>query len=101
MREVEAQPVRRDERALLRDVFAEHLPQGGVQQVRRRMVQHGGLAPRGVDRAVQRRAWLERLALPAADVAVERAGQLDRVADRELAVGIAEQAGVADLTARL
>ena len=38
MREVEAQPVGRDQRALLRDVIAEHLAQRLVQQMRRRMV---------------------------------------------------------------
>ena len=38
MREVEAQPVGRDQRALLRDVIAQHLAQRLVQQMRRRMV---------------------------------------------------------------
>ena len=33
--EVEPQPIRRDERARLLDVRAEHLPQRRVQQVRR------------------------------------------------------------------
>ena len=41
MREVEAQPVGRDQRALLRDVVAEHLAQRLVQQMRRRMVARG------------------------------------------------------------
>jgi hypothetical protein len=43
MREVEAQPVGRDQRALLRDVIAEHLAQRLVQQMGRGMV--------GADRA--------------------------------------------------
>ncbi len=38
MREVEAQAIRRNERALLRDVRAEHLPQRFMQKMRRRMV---------------------------------------------------------------
>ena len=41
MREVEAQPVGRDQRALLRHVVAEHLAQRLVQQMRRRMVLRG------------------------------------------------------------
>ena len=41
MREVEAQPVGRDQRALLRDVIAEHLAQRLVQQMRRRMIARG------------------------------------------------------------
>ena len=47
--EVEAQPVRRDERALLRDVGAEHAAQRGVQEVRGGVVEHGGGARGGVD----------------------------------------------------
>ncbi len=41
MREIEAQPVGRHQRALLRDVIAEHLAQRLVQQMRRRMVLRG------------------------------------------------------------
>ncbi len=38
MHEVEAQPVRRHQRAALGDVIAEHLPQRLVQQMRRRVM---------------------------------------------------------------
>ena len=49
MGEVEAQTVGRDQRTLLGDVIAEHAAQGGMQQVRGRVVEHGGGATRGVD----------------------------------------------------
>ena len=49
VREVEAQAVRRDQRALLADVVAEHLAQRGVQQVRRGVVAPDRLAALAVD----------------------------------------------------
>ena len=44
--EVEPQPLGRDERARLLDVRAQDLPEGGVQQVCRRVVAAGGVARR-------------------------------------------------------
>jgi hypothetical protein len=44
VREVEAQPIGRDQRAGLLDVRAEHLPQRRVQQVRRGVIAPGRIA---------------------------------------------------------
>ena len=49
VREIEAQPVGRDQRALLRDMIAEHLAQRLVQQMRRRMVAADVGAARVID----------------------------------------------------
>ena len=38
MREIEAQPVGRDQRSLLRDMVAEHLAQRFVEKMRRGMI---------------------------------------------------------------
>ena len=83
MREVEAQPVGRDQRALLRDVIAEHLAQRLVQQMRRRMVRADGAAARMIDLERERRADLERALL-------DRAGMHEHVAGLLLGVGDAE-----------
>ena len=45
MREIETQAIGRDQRALLRHVIAEHLPQRLVQKMRRRMILPDGAAP--------------------------------------------------------
>ena len=58
MREIEAQPVRRDQRALLRDVVAEHLAQRLVQQMRGRMVAPDRAAAGMIDVERQRLARL-------------------------------------------
>ena len=52
--EVEAQAVGRDERALLSHVLAEHLAQGLVQEMRRRVVGADRRAARAVDRELER-----------------------------------------------
>ena len=49
MAEVEAQPVRGDERTLLFHVAAQHLAQRGMEQVGRGVVEHDMLAPVAVD----------------------------------------------------
>ena len=54
MREVEAQAVGRDQRALLRHVIAEHLAQRLVQKMRGRMILPDGAAPRVIDLKHQR-----------------------------------------------
>ena len=56
MREVEAQPIRRHQRAALGDVIAEHLPQRLVQQMRRRVVGADRRAARVIDLERQRSA---------------------------------------------
>ena len=90
MREVEAQPVGRDQRALLRDVIAEHLAQRLVQQMGRRMVGADGAAPRVIDLEQQRGADLERALLDRAEMDEQVAGLLLRVGDAEAhAVGAA------------
>ena len=63
MREVETQPVGRDQRALLRDVIAEHLAQRLVQQMRGGMVLPDGDAARVIDLQQQRVADFDRALL--------------------------------------
>ena len=66
MGEVEAQPVRRDQRALLRDVLAEHLAQRRVQQC---VAEWLARSRRGARSTARRpRARLERAALDRAEV---------------------------------
>ena len=59
MREVEPRPVRRNERSLLRDVFAQHLPQRLVQKMVANVVPNG-VTTRVVDLQQQRIADLDR-----------------------------------------
>ena len=101
MREVEAQPVGRDQRALLRDVIAEHLAQRLVQQMRRRMVAADGAAARVIDLERKRGAGLQRALLHRADVHEQVAGLLLRVGDAEAHAVGGHHAGVADLAAGL
>jgi len=61
VREVEAQPVGRDVRALLADVVAQHVAKCGVQQVRRGVVPSGRLAAIAVDRGDRLLAGVARL----------------------------------------
>ena len=56
MGDVEAQPVGRDQRALLRDMIAQRHAQRLVQQVGRRMVGADGEAARVIDAQLQRHA---------------------------------------------
>ena len=56
MSEVEAQPLGRDERALLRDMVAEHEPQRLVQEVGRGMVGARRGARRVIDGELDRHA---------------------------------------------
>ena len=88
MREVEAQPVGRHQRALLRHVIAEHLAQRLVQQVGRRMMLADGAAARMIDLERERRADLERALL-------DRAGMHEQVARLLLGVGDAKAHAVA------
>ena len=83
MREVEAQPVGRHQRALLRDVIAEHLAQRLVQQMGRGMVGADRRAARVIDLELQRGAGLERALLDRADMHEQIAGLLLGVGDAE------------------
>ena len=83
VREVEAQPVGRDQRALLRDVVAEHLAQRLVQQMRRGMVCADRGAPRVIDRRARAPRRPERALLDRAEMHEQIAGLLLRVGDRE------------------
>ena len=101
MREIEAQPVGRDQRALLRDVIAEHLAQRLVQQMRRRMVAPDRAAAGVIDLERQRLADLERALLDRAVMHEQVAGLLLRVGHREAHAVGRHRAGVADLAAGL
>src|SRR3546814_9057627 len=83
MREVEAQAFRRNQRTLLHDMFAKDAAQGSVQQVGGRMVEHGGAATLAIDRTEHAVATLEAAGDELADMAVELAGELQRVVDDE------------------
>ena len=101
VREVEAQPVRCDQRALLHHVGAQHVTQGGVQQVGGGMVEHDRGAARGVDPSGQPVADRERTDAQGADVAVELAAEFERVAHIERAAAARQLTRVAHLAAAL
>src|SRR5688572_6548936 len=84
VREIEAQPVRRDQRPFLDYVRAEDLAQRRVQEVGGGMVEHRRLARRAVHGRGHRLALAKAAGFDLADVQV----------------GIAELAGVADLESR-
>ncbi len=101
MHEVEAQPIRRHQRAALRDVIAEHLPQRLVQQMRRRVIGADRCAPCVIDLERQRHARLQRALLDRAEMHEEIAGLLLRIGDAERDALAGHHAGVADLAAGL
>ena len=103
MREVEAQPVGRDQRALLRDVVAEHLAQRLVQQMRRRMVgADGASAARDRRRAAAASPTLSVPCSTVTEMHEQVAGFLLRVGDaRARRRRARHRAGVADLAAGL
>ena len=101
MHEVEAQPIRRHQRAALRDVVAEHLPQRLVQQMRRGMIGADRRAPGMIDLERQRRAGLQRALLDGAEMHKEIAGLLLGVGDAKPHALAGHHAGVADLAAGL
>ncbi len=76
VREVEAQPVRRDERAFLLHVLAEHLPERGVHQVRSGVIEPDRLAALGVNVCLDRIAHLELAGLNGSIVHVRIAARL-------------------------
>ena len=102
VRKIEAQPVGCDQRSRLPDVRPQDLAQHGVQNMRRRMIQACGLAPRGVDVETNRIPGLDRaLHDPPAVHGQVRLG-LARVHDFDQpAVRGADRADVAHLSAGL
>ena len=101
VREVEAQPIRRHQRAPLLHVIAEHLAQGLVQEMGGGVVGARGRAPRMIDDELDPVAGLEGALLDAADVHEDVAQSLLRIGDAEQrALGALDEALVADLAAR-
>ena len=98
--EVEAQPIRRHQRALLRHMLAEMPAQRCVQQVGGRMRAADAVAAGGVGLELDRVAHRQRPALEPADMDEQVAQPLLRVGDLDHGVAAADRAGVADLAAR-
>ena len=101
MREVEPQPVGRDQRALLRDVIAEHLAQRLVQKMRRRMIGADRGAARVIDIERKRGAYFQRALFHRAGVDEHVAGLLLGIGDAKAHAVRGHNAGVADLPAQL
>ncbi len=99
MGEVEPQPLRGHQRALLGDVVAEHLAQRFVQQMGGGMVGADGAAPAAVDFERKREPGFERAFLDHAGVDEQVARLLLGVGDAEAHPVGRHEAGVADLTA--
>ena len=83
MREIESQAARLDERALLRDVSAQHLAERLVQEMGRRMVRAGRRAPRMIDLELDGVADMQRSLLDHAVMEEEAVQLLLRVLDVE------------------
>ena len=98
MGEVEAQAVRRDQRAFLLHVFAEHLAKRRMHEVRRRVIEPDGLAALVVDDRVDGVPDIE-LALFDRPVVNDRVAAFLCVHDLEQLAGLGQDAGVADLAA--
>ena len=101
LREVEAQPFRRDQAALLRDVQAEPLAERLVQQMRRRVVGADAVATRTVDRQVQRVADGDFAFAHGRDVRPQPPEIFPRILDLPQDAGRGERSRVADLPAAL
>ncbi len=101
MREVEAQPVGRDQRALLRHVIAEHLAQSFMQEMGGGMVLPDRRAPRVIDFEQQRVAELHRALFHLDHVHEQIAGLLLRIGDGKTHAFAPHLAGIADLAAAL
>ncbi len=101
MNEVEAQPVRRHQRAALRDMVAKHLPQCLVQQMRRRVIGADRRTPDMIDFEQQCRTRLQRALFHRADMHEEIAGLLLGVGDTKPHAFAGHHAGIADLAAGL
>ena len=102
MRKIEAQPVRRDKRAFLRDMAAERRAQRRVQKMRGGMVRADGAAAGRIDREPHGLPRHEAADLDLAEMHEEAVRLLLRVGDAEArAVLRLDRADVADLAARL
>ena len=101
VREVEAEPVRADQRAGLLHVVTQHLPQGPVEKMGGGVIATGGVALRHVDGGGRLLADLDRAGADDRAVADEPGDCIGRVDDRGDAGGGADLAGVADLTTGL
>ena len=100
VREVEAQPLRLDERAFLLHVRAEHFAQRRMQQMRRGVIQHDGRTPLRVDLRLHAIADGDAARCDLALVAEGRA-ELLRIADCKSPRARRQLARVADLPAAL
>ena len=101
VREVEAQAVGRDHRALLGDVSAEHLAQRLVQEMGRGVVGARRRAAAVIDDQLGEITSFERTLLDRADVDHEIAELLLRFGDAERGAARSDQAMVSDLAAGL
>ena len=101
MGEVEAQPVGRNQRALLRHVIAQHLAQRLVQKVRGRMISPDAATAGMIDFQRERGADFERALLDGSRMDEHVARLLLGVGDGKVHAVAAHDAGVADLTAGL
>ncbi len=102
MREVEAEPPRLDQRALLRHMLSEHLAERLVQQMRRRMVRAGRRAAGVIHFETQLVAEAKRALRDHAIMEIEPMQLLLRVRDlKRRTLGAGQGAPVADLAAGL
>ena len=99
--EVEAQPVGRHEGARLRHVGAEHLAEGGVQEVRARVVEAEPLAARRFHRDGHVLALAEAALRHLEPVSDQPRPPVLRVDDLPAPLPAGDDPGVADLAARL
>src|SRR5262249_3911428 len=99
MREIEARLLRIDQRTLLLHVFAQHLPQRQVQQMRGRVVLHD-VEALAVDLQLYELAHFEHTFGKLANVQY-RVAQLLSAFDDELPRAAGDRAGIADLPSLL
>ena len=101
MGEVEAKTIGSDQGALLCDVLAQDIPEGGMEEVRGSVVELDGAATPGVDLEADRSADANRALFHRDVVEEDVSGGLLRVGDACTQIGAGEGAGVSELTAAL
>ena len=102
MAEIEAQPVGRDERALLRHMLAKAVAQRLMQEVRDRVIGAQASPALAIDAQLDRLADLQRAVPHRAEMKMQVAGLLLGIAHRKFAARRRKNhAGIADLPARL
>src|SRR5271165_5045639 len=100
MREIEAQLIRVDQRALLCDVRAERFPQRLMQEMRCRMIGANGCASRAIHVQLDRIADFQRALLDGTDMREDFSKLLPRFRDLEMhALRSHDHAVIADLSA--